>query len=316
MRIRVLVAAVSGCLVAAGCAAVPEARPELPDGKVAATNEQATRFFDRYDETNNAANAERDAQSIATIETGPVLEASLTGYELAAANDAEPPEAYYHTEISAYSPRFTEYPMWFVATARINNDPSRSAVLAVTRESASAEWVVEQGGVLGEADLPEISLDNDATAEATDEQAGRVVALLADAYGYLAGGDAPAGVDVSAESLSSYRDWTENSTIQLDEVTAPEITCSTDGQAEVRVLPTTDGVLGVATGRCVLRQALRDDVPGEMTLGGELSALAPEAGRSVEFVSSHPLVVHAPDDGEAAIHAGGWRWADVTMSAD
>jgi hypothetical protein len=206
--------------------------------------------------------------------------------------------------------------MWFVATARINNDPSRSAVLAVTRESASAEWVVEQGGVLGEADLPEISLDNDATAEATDEQAGRVVALLEDAYGYLAGGDAPAGVDVSAESLSSYRDWTENSTIQLDEVTAPEITCSTDGQAEVRVLPTTDGVLGVATGRCVLRQALRDDVPGEMTLGGELSALAPEAGRSVEFVSSHPLVVHAPDDGEAAIHAGGWRWADVTMSAD
>ncbi|HSJ60253.1 MAG TPA: hypothetical protein VK895_03405, partial [Jiangellaceae bacterium] len=77
MRIRVLVAAVSGCLVAAGCAAVPEARPELPDGKVAATNEQATRFFDRYDETNNAANAERDARSIATIETGPVLEASL-----------------------------------------------------------------------------------------------------------------------------------------------------------------------------------------------------------------------------------------------
>ena len=43
---------------------------------------------------------------------------------------------------------------------------------------------------------------------------------------------------------------------------------------------------------------------------------APEPGRSVEFVSSHPLVVHAPDDGEAAIYAGGWRWADVTISAD
>jgi hypothetical protein len=53
-----------------------------------------------------------------------------------------------------------------------------------------------------------------------------------------------------------------------------------------------------------------------MTLGGELSVLAPEPGRSVEFVSSHPLVVHATDDGEAAIYAAGWRWAEVTMSAD
>jgi hypothetical protein len=51
-----------------------------------------------------------------------------------------------------------------------------------------------------------------------------------------------------------------------------------------------------------------------MTLGGELSALAPEAGRSVEFVSSHPLVVHVPEDGDAVVHAGSWRWADVTMS--
>ena len=110
--------------------------------------EQATRFFDRYDETNNAANAERDARSIATIETGPVLEASLTGYELAAANDAEPPEAYYHTEISAYSPRFTEYPMWFVATARINNDPSSSAVLAVTRSPIIA-WTSNVFAILG-----------------------------------------------------------------------------------------------------------------------------------------------------------------------
>lgn len=316
MRIRVLMAALSGCLLAAGCAAVPEARPELPDGKVAATSDQAARFFNRYDETNNAANADRDAQAIATIETGPVLEASLTGYLLATANAAEPPEAYYHTNVSAYSPRFTEYPMWFVATAQINNDPSRSAVLAVTRESASAEWVVEQGATLGEADLPDIRLDNGAIGEATDEQEARIATLLEDAYSFLAGGDAPAGVDVSAEGLSSYRDWTENSTIQLEEVTAPEITCGTDGQAEVRVLPTTDGVLGVATGRCVLRQALRADVPGEMTLGGELSVLAPEPGRSVEFISSHPLVVHAADDGEAAIYAAGWRWADVTMSAD
>ena len=314
--IRALVAALSTGVLAAGCAAVPEARPELADGKVAATNEQAARFFGRYDETNNGANVDGDAQAIATIETGPALEASLTGYELATANNTEPPEAYYHTDVAAYSPRFTEYPMWFVATTQINSDPSRRAVLAVTRESAAAEWVVEQGGTLGEVDLPDIRLEEGATAEATAEQEGRVAELLEVAYGYLAGGTAPTGADVSAEGLSSYREWTQNSTIRLEEVTPPEVTCSTDGQAAVRVLPTTDGVLGIATGRCVLRQALRDDIPGEMTLGGELSVLAPEPGRSVEFVSSHPLVVHAPDDGDATIYAAGWRWADVTVSAD
>jgi hypothetical protein len=149
-----------------------------------------------------------------------------------------------------------------------------------------------------------------------DSQAGRVTTVLEEVYAYLAGGAEPVGVDVSAEGLSTYLDWAENSTIQLDEVTDPEISCSTDTQAEMRVLPTTDGVIGVATGRCSVRQSLLEDVPGEMTLGGELSALAPEAGRSVEFVSSHPLVVHVPEDGNGVIYAGSWQWADVTMSAE
>lgn len=316
MRTHVVGAAMAACLLVAGCASLPESRPDVPGGKVGATDEQAQRLFNRYDEVNNAANADRDAEAIATIETGPLLETSLTGYELAAANGTEPPEAYYHTDVSAYSPRFTEYPMWFVATSRINGDPDRVAVLALGRESASAEWLVEQGGTLGQVELPEIRLEDGAAPETTDEQAGRVATLVEEVYGYLASGEEPAGADVSAEGLSSYREWVENSTIQLEEVTDPEISCRSDDQAEIRVLPTTDGVLGLATGRCVLRQALREDIPGEMTLGGELAALAPEAGRSVEFISSHPLAVHAPDDGDAVVHAGNWRWADVTMSAD
>ena len=316
MRAHVVGAAIAACLLTAGCASLPESRPELPDGKAAATDEQAARHFDHYDDINNAANADRDTEAIATVETGPLLEASLTGFELAEANGAEPPEPAYHTDVSAYSPRFTEYPMWFVATSHINGDGNRVAVLALSRESASAEWVAEQAGTLGAADLPEIVLDDGATPEVTEQQVSSVAMRLEEVYAYLAGGAEPAGVDVSAEGLSTYRDWTANSTIHLEEVTGPEISCRTDEQAEVRVLPTTDGVLGVATGRCSLRQSLLDDVPGEMTLGGELSALAPEAGRSVEFVSSHPLVVHVPEDGDAVVYAGSWRWADVTMSSE
>jgi hypothetical protein len=308
--------AVAACLLTAGCASIPEARTELPDGKVAATSEQATRYFERYDETNNTANAVRDAATIAAIETGPLLETSLTGYELAAANGAEPPEPYYHTDLAAYSPRFAEYPMWFVATSRINGDRNRVAVLGLTRASASDEWVVEHGGTLGAVELPEIRLEDGATPEVTDEQAAGVDQVLGEVYAYLASRTEPVDVDVSADGLATYLDWADTSTIQLEEVTDPQISCRTDEQADVRVLPTTDGVLGLATGRCALRQSLRADVPGEMTLGGELSALAPEAGRSVEFVSSHPLVVHVPAEGDAVVYAGGWRWADVTMSTE
>lgn len=314
MKIHTIGALLAGCLLAAGCASIPEARPEVPAGKVAATNEQAAGFLSRYDEVNNAANVDRDTDAIATVETGPLLETSLTSYELAEANAAEPPSPYYHTDVAAYSPRFTEYPMWFVATSRINSDPNRIAVLTVSRESAADEWLVEQGGALGAAELPEIRVEAGGTSEVPGAQAGRVARALDNVNGYLAGGEEPIGVDVSADGLATFRDWTQNSTIQLEEVTEPEVTCQTDEQSEVRMLPTTDGVLGIATARCVIRQSLRDDVPGEMTLGGELSALAPEAGRSVEFVSSHPLVVHVPEDGDAVVHAGSWRWADVTMS--
>ncbi len=316
MRVPTTALAVAACFVIAGCVSVPEVRTEVPDGKVAATDEQAARFFSRYDETNNTANADRDTEAIATVETGPLLETSLTGYVLAAANDAQPPDPYYHTDVAAYSPRFTQYPMWFVATSHINRDSNRVAVLAVTRESASAEWLVEQAGTVGDVELPEIQLEDGAAPPVSEGQVAAVDQVLTEVYSYLASGTQPAGVDVSTDGLSSYLDWTQNSTIQLPEVTDPEISCRTDEQAEVRVLPTADGVLGVATGRCSLRQSLLPDIPGEMTLGGELSALAPEAGRSVEFVSSHPLVVHVPDDGDAVVYAGGWRWAAVTMSAE
>lgn len=314
MTIRTGSAVAAAVVLLAGCASLPESRPEAPAGKPAVNEQQAGRVFDRYDDVNNAANATRDAEAVATIETGPLLETTLTGFQLAEANEDDAPDPFYHTNVAAFSPRFEAYPMWFVATSRINSDPNRIAVLALTRDRATGEWIVEQSANLGEVELPPVRLDGGAAPAATDEQVARVTALLEQVYEYLAGGDAPAGLDFAVEGLDTYRTWAEESTIQLDEVTAPNVSCQTDERAEMRVLPTQDGALGVATGRCTLAQSVDEDVPGEMTLGGELSVLAPEPGRTVEFVSSHPLVVSVPDSGPAQVFSGGWRWADVTMS--
>jgi hypothetical protein len=316
VTVRASCAVLAASVVLAGCASMPESRPESPSGKVAVTDAQASRVFARYDEVNNAANADLDSEAIETIEAGPLLESSLTAFRLAEASDDEPAEPYYHTDTVGYSPRFDEYPMWFVATTRINSDPGRITVLSLTRESANDEWVAEQAANLGGVELPAITLVDGATLAPSDDQVRRVTEVLGQTQAYLSGGDAPAGVDVSSEGLTSYRSWAEDSTIQLDEVGAPEISCETDDRVEVRVLPTDTGALGVATVRCVLQQSVLEDVPGEMTLGGELSVLAPDPGRTVEFISSHPLVVVVPDTGDAEVLSGGWRWADVVMSPE
>lgn len=316
MTVRATCVVLAAGVALAGCASVPETRPEAPDGKVAVTDEQAVRVFARYDEVNNAANAELDTDAMATIEADPLLETSLTGFRLAETSGDDPPDPYYHTDAVGYSPRFTGYPMWFIATTRINSDPGRVTVLSLTRDSANDEWVAQQAANLGDVELPAITRADGATPDPGDEQVRGVTEVLAQAQEYLAGADAPTGVDVSAEGLTSYRDWAQESTIQLDEVGAPEIQCETDERAEVRVLPTETGALGVATLRCVVEQSVLDEVPGEMTLGGELSVLAPEPGRTVQFISSHPLVVVVPDTGDAEVLSGGWRWADVVMSPE
>lgn len=316
MRTRAAVAAAAvGGVLLAGCASMPETRTAQSEGKVAVTPQQVTRVFERYDEVNNEADAERDGDAAATVEADPLLQTSRTSYRLAEANGEEATDPLYHTDARAFSPRFEEYPMWFVSVSRVNSEPDdRIAVEALTRESATSEWLVEQSAVLGAAELPGIRRVDGAIVDATDEQAEAVNAVLAQVHDYLAGGEAPEGLDLAVDGLDSYRTWSQESTIQLEEVTEPAISCATDDRAEVRLLPTGSGVLGVATALCTLEQSLREDVSGAMALGGDLSTLAPEEGRKVEFVSSHPLVVSVPDDGPAQVFSGGWRWADVTMS--
>lgn len=297
-----------------GCAAVPQPRPDLPAGKVAVTGDQAAAVLDHYDEINNAANAERDVDAVAAVETGPLLDTSRASYLLAEANDEEPSEAFFHTDVRAYSPRFGEYPMWFVATSTIDDDPARVAVQVLTRSSASAEWLVEQAAGLGAVELPAISSSDGETGAATGEQTQRVEDVLAQIYAHLAGEDAEDGPDLGIDGLRSYRDWVSNNTIDLPEVGAPEVSCATDERAPVRVLPTETGVLAVATAACEVTQSIKEDIQGTMSLGGELTALASGSGRTVRFVSSHPLVVTVADDGSAEVFSGGWRWADVRVS--
>lgn len=294
-----------------GCASVPEPRPaDLPPGKTAATDEQATDALNRFAEATATANAEFSAEPLADMISEPLLETTETSLRLAEATGEEPAAPFLHAAVNAYSPRFTEYPTWFLSTSLIDNDPSRVSVQVMTREDPSSDWFVEHSVGLGAAVLPEISETGEAP-EATDEQAASVDEVLEQVLGYLETGEDVEGLDVGG--FSNYRDWVEDSTIQQEQVTDPQVSCAVDDRVPVRSIGTVDGVLGIGLLTCTITQQIRETVDATMSLGGDLAELAPETGRRVEFVSSHPLVVSVGNDGTTDAFSGGWRWTRVTM---
>src|SRR5690606_13600541 len=104
MRVRIGCAVVTAAALLVGCASVPEPRPEARAGKPAVTDQQAGRFFDRYDDVNNEANAARDADAIAAVDTGALLETTATGIRHAEASRYDPPEPFYHSTPAADAP--------------------------------------------------------------------------------------------------------------------------------------------------------------------------------------------------------------------
>jgi len=301
---------VAASVLVAGCASVPESRPsDLPSGKTAVTDEQATSALDGFAEATAAANESFDVEPLADILVEPLQQTAATSLQLDAASDEPAVGPFLHAAVRGYSPRFTEYPTWFLSTSLIDNNPGRVSVQVMTRESPSAEWIVEHSVGLGAAALPEISETGEVT-EASDEQAAGVAGVLEQVLSYLQGEEVE-GLDLSG--FSNYREWVDTSTIQLEQVTTPEVTCAVDDRVPVRSVDTVDGVLGVALLTCTITQQIQETIDATMTLGEPLSTLAPETGRRVEFVSSHPLVVAVNDDGTTDVNSGGWRWTRVTM---
>lgn len=307
-RTALVVAAV---LAVAGCASPPDPRPaDLPPGKTAVTDEQATDALNRFAEATAEANTEFSAEPLAAVVSEPLLETTETSLALAEATDEEPVAPFLHAAVHGYSPRFTEYPTWFLSTSLIDNDPGRVSVQVMTREDPASEWFVEHSVGVGAAVLPDISETGEVPV-ATDEQAASVDEVLQQVLGYLETGEDVEGLDLSG--FGNYRDWVESSTIQQEQVTDPQVTCTMDDRVPVRSIGTVDGVLGVGLLTCTITQQIRETVDATMSLGGDLAALAPETGRRVEFVSSHPLVVSVSGDGTTDVYSGGWRWASVTM---
>ncbi|HZC25782.1 MAG TPA: hypothetical protein VE287_02090 [Actinopolymorphaceae bacterium] len=137
----------------------------------------ATTFLRRYDTVNSRAGAVRDPRLIASVESGPLLRASVAAYRIAKRldpKDKNPDKPPTHEHPHVYLPSFTGYPVWFVAVSTLAHD-GRTAVDLVYRPSAGAMWKKAQSVVLDKgASLPSIAERNGTAVAVTGAADGLV----------------------------------------------------------------------------------------------------------------------------------------------
>lgn len=133
-------------LVATGCVAVPEKNTASETTtRPAVTLADGQAVIKRYNELNNKANQARDAKQSEAIEGDPTLAQTRAGYQIDRKLDADgkkkiKPFTYTDPQIGA--PEFASYPMRFVVTSGVSDDPASRQLGVWQRQSAGTPWVL------------------------------------------------------------------------------------------------------------------------------------------------------------------------------
>lgn len=133
-------------LTATSCGLMPPKNSlSVPDSRPAVTLADAQAVVQRYNQVNNKANQTRDAKLAATIEGTPTLTQTQAGFVIgrkldAAGKQVSKPFSYTDPEIGA--PQFTSYPMRFVVSSGVSDDPASRQLGVWQRASAGSPWLL------------------------------------------------------------------------------------------------------------------------------------------------------------------------------
>ncbi|MFG1907396.1 hypothetical protein [Kribbella sp. NPDC048928] len=133
-------------LTATSCGLMPPKNSlSVPDSRPAVTLADAQAVVQRYNQVNNQANQTRDAKLAATIEGTPTLTQTQAGFVIgrkldAAGKQVSKPFSYTDPEIGA--PQFTSYPMRFVVSSGVSDDPASRQLGVWQRASAGSPWLL------------------------------------------------------------------------------------------------------------------------------------------------------------------------------
>ncbi|HET6737770.1 MAG TPA: hypothetical protein VFH76_02515, partial [Kribbella sp.] len=180
-------------LTATSCGLMPPKNSlSVPDSRPAVTLADAQTVVQHYNQVNNQANQTRDAKLAATIEGTPTLTQTQAGFVIgrkldAAGKQVSKPFSYTDPEIGA--PQFTSYPMRFVVSSGVSDDPASRQLGVWQRASAGSPWLLTHS-VYPTKSVTVPSVDGLRTPDTADLNKLRAqpAAVAKDLAAYLTGG--------------------------------------------------------------------------------------------------------------------------------
>lgn len=287
-------------LALVGCAQPPgSAEHDAHTSVVAVSPSAADAFFERYTEVNNQANAEQDAEAIATVETGTLLKSSRMGYRIQQAQNEDPLAEFAVVPSIVAAPKLDAYPMWFFAASEPEDAVSGPGYYLVTRENAASPWLVTLT-VYPSADAPRVEpLVSGGAAEVATPANGE--AVLDAIVEYASTGAEPEDIDVShAGGLGSLHE--QGLQISGDKKAVEENRECSLTDDELHWLRTASGAFAMAAVSCTQTMRITDD-EFHISLGDNGFGTIPGGTRlsRSEITQGVSFVVTVNDDGSAAV---------------
>jgi hypothetical protein len=283
----------AGLVTLAGCASIPETVDrEDAETVPAATTAQIEDFFTKYTKTNNAANAEFDADLISAVEGGALLAASEFSYAEAQAQGLDPIEPFAIGASTTARPTLDAYPMWYLAADEWDGETEGSTHYLVTRQDPTSPWLAMLSvSVSGDIDTPQPLL-RDGRAQLADAS---VVETAGDIFGKLTAfaesGDEPDGIDVSnAVGMGGVNGLGIHVSGFSDDMGTVSIDCAVDEPDTVNWLATADGgAVAMASLSCTQLVELNDGLLFQVgepygTIPGDIDLSGTSAEASVSFI--------------------------------
>jgi len=241
-------------MVLAGCA-VPHERGDLTLRKNAARGAEVTAVFNRYRAVRNIAVSLLDPKPLSTVESDAVLAIDSGSFQVSQRlAKKQKKETSALDVVEVLTPRFSTYPLWFVAVVR---DPTRrvNRVQVFQRDSAVDPWLlVASPETVAETSLPGLQRDGgDVVIVKPGNATGLLLSPQAAAAAYakaLADGSSDAAHQVVSDSFVSQMRSAASSNAGLKGVT---FTQSWSAEKVRFALRTSDG------GALVFATLLRSD---------------------------------------------------------
>ena len=301
--LRIAGVVIPAIALVAGCAALPEQVDTSSPTLLAATADQNESFFAAYTEVNNEANAAQDPELLAAIETGPLLEASTFGFQIERAQGIEPADPFTVTPTALASPRFAEYPLFYLATATTGDDGTSHYLL--TRPTATQPWRAAATVTVSDEqpfDLVAAVSSTPTVADADSADAG--LAALDVVREYAETGEAPEGLDAEAAgSLADLNRLGYSADPNAEGIASLTRTCEVAEAVEDAWLTTDSGVMTIATATCT--QELQTDEGYWFTPDADYGTISGGTDITETTVTGTvPFIARVSDDGAVVVHGG------------